>query len=313
MEFDWNVYNGLASQGKVREIIEYMQQFPDHCADALTAYIDIYEKEKYPAIGEEEGLYEILLCYQKYYREVFYLELPEAECAERLRQGLLELFPGAPADMDIDAIEKGPVLALITRQGWFMKPGCIGGYRSPFIWKKSEPRTYQVELPEGTQECSFVFAEDFIFLGHWWYLSMGHFMAGAWVGDDGIVYCDWKSYDLESEDFNISMLKHEAQHVMDLNRWPDISSEMLEYRAYLLDLIYYETENRLIHFDTKAGLDDPHNEYACAAYYVCSDFYQRFPVADFASIPIPEIQEHARELLRISTEKCVQAFNGGSA
>lgn len=313
MEFDWNEFNGLVSLGKVREIIEYMQQFPDYCADALAEYIDIYEKKQFPAIGEDEGLDEILLCYQKYYREVFYLELPEAECAERLRLGLLEMFPEVTADMDIDAIEEGPFLDLVTRKGWFMKPGRIAGYRSPFIWKKSEPRTYQVELPEGIQECTFVFAEDFIFLGHWWYLSMGRYMAGAWVGDDGIVYCDWKSYDLESEDFNISMLKHEAQHVMDLNRWSNISSEMLEYRAYLLDLIYYKAENRLPHFHNKGSLDDPSDEYARAAYYVCYDFYQRFPVEDFASIPIPEIQAYARELLRISTEKCLEAFNGESA
>lgn len=312
MEFDRNVFSGLASRGKVREVIDYLKQFPELCADAITAYDRIYEKEDYPAIGEEEGLYEILLCYQKYYREVFYLELPEAECAERLRLGLLEQFPEATADMDLDTIEKGPFLEFITRRGWFMKPGRIGGYRSPFLWKKSELRTYQAELPEGMQECSFVFAEDFIFLGHWWYLSLGEHAAGAWVGDDGIVYCDWKSYDLESEDFNISMLKHEAQHVMDLNRWPELSSEMLEYRAYLLDLIYYESENRLIYFDANASLEDPDNEYACAAYYVCSDFYQRFPVDDFGSIPIPEIQAYARELLRISTERCLQAFSGES-
>ena len=140
------------------------------------------------------------------------------------------------------------------------------------------------------------------------YTDMTLHRAGAWVGDDGIITCDWRSYDLQSEDFNISMLKHEAQHVMDLRRWPDISSEGLEYRAYLTELIYYETENRLIHFDNSASPDDPGNEYACAAYYVCNDFYQHFQTDDFAAIPIPEIQEYAKELLRRSTQQCLEAF-----
>ena len=95
---------------------------------------------------------------------------------------------------------------------------------------------------------------------------------------------------------------------MDLRRWPDISSEGLEYRAYLTELIYYETENRLIHFDNSASPDDPGNEYACAAYYVCNDFYGHFQTDDFAAIPIPEIQEYAKELLRRSTQQCLEAF-----
>lgn len=307
MEFNINEYYGLVSQGKVREIMAYLSQFPD-CEETLEDYIRIYEKEDYPLIGLEEGIYEILLCYQKYYREVFYLEQPEPECRERLRQRLVVLFPEVPPDMDINMIEEGPLLSLIREEGWYLNPGSIGGYRSPFIWKKSEPKTYQVELPEGTQEYTFHFAEDFIFLGWWWYLSMGRYGTGAWVDDDGTIYCDWRSYDLDSEDFRISMLKHEAQHLADLKRWPDLSNEGLEYRAYLLDLIYYEKENRLLHFHANASLDDPGNEYAVAAYHICSAFYHHFHVEDFAEIPIPDIQSYARQLFRESTEDCIKAF-----
>ena len=307
MGFDSNYFGGLVNQGKVRQIMEYLSQLPEE-AEFLNDYVRIYEKEDYPPLGEEEGLKEILLCYQKYYREVFYLEQPEPECRERLRLRLLEQFPDAPRELNIYELEDGPLQDLLAQKGLFIKTGAIGGYMSPFIWKKSEPKTYQVELPEGVQECTFLFAEDFIFLGWWWYVSLGLHKAGAWVGDDGIITCDWRSYDLQSEDFNISMLKHEAQHVMDLRRWPDISSEGLEYRAYLTELIYYETENRLIHFDNSASPDDPGNEYACAAYYVCNDFYGHFQTDDFAAIPIPEIQEYAKELLRRSTQQCLEAF-----
>ena len=311
MEFDNVYFGGLVNLGKVRRIMEYLSELPGE-AEFLEKYVRIYEKEDYPPLGKEEGLEDILLCYQKYYREVFYLEEPEHECRERLRLRLLEQFPDASRELDIYALEDGPLQELLTEKGLFIKTGSIGGYMSPFIWKKSEPRTYHVELPEGVQECSFLFAEDFIFLGWWWYLSMTLHRAGAWVGNDGIITCDWRSYDLGSEDFNISMLKHEAQHVMDLNRWPDISSQALEYRAYLMEMIYYESENRLIHFHNSASLDDPGNEYACAAYYVCYDFYQHFLVDDFAELSIPEIQAYARELFRLSTEKCLEVFSAST-
>ena len=307
MEFDRNHFGGLVTQGKVREIMEYLSQFPDYSA-LLQDYVRIYEQEDYPPIGIEDGLQDILLCYQKYYREVFYLELPEQECRETLRVRLLEQFPDAPSDLDIHDLENGPLTDLLTQKGLFIKTGPIGGYMSPFIWKKSEPKTYQVELPEGVQEYIFHFAEDFIFLGWWWYVSMTMHCAGAWVGDDGIITCDWRSYDLESEDFRISMLKHEAQHVMDLRRWPDLSDVGLEYRAYLMELCYYEKENRLIHYHANASMDDPDNEYACAAYHVCSAFYHHFPVEDFASLTIPRIQEYAKQLLRESTADCLEAF-----
>ena len=311
MGFDNNYFGGLVNQGKVRQIMEYLSQLPEE-AEFLQDYVRIYEKEDYPPLGKEEGLEDILLCYQKYYREVFYLEEPEPECRERLRLRLLEQFPHASRELDIFALEDGPLQELLTEKGLFIKTGPIGGYMSPFIWKKSEPKTYQVELPEGVQECTFLFAEDFIFLGWWWYVSMTLHRAGAWVGDDGIITCDWRSYDLESEDFNISMLKHEAQHVMDLRRWPTISSAALEYRAYLMELIYYETENRLIHFHNSGSPDDPGNEYAYAAYYVCYDFYQHFLVDDFAELSIPEIQAYARELFRLSTEKCLEVFSAST-
>lgn len=307
MGFDNNHFGGLVNQGKVRQIMEYLSQIPEE-AEFLQDYVRIYEKEDYPPLGKEEGLEDILLCYQKYYREVFYLEEPEPECRERLRLRLLEQLPHVSRELDIYTLEDGPLQDLLTEKGLFIKTGPIGGYMSPFIWKKSEPRTYHVELPEGVQECSFLFAEDFIFLGWWWYLSMTLHRAGAWVGNDGIITCDWRSYDLSSEDFNISMLKHEAQHVMDLRRWPNISDVGLEYRAFLLDLIYYESENRLHRFDAEASMDDPDNEYAVAAYLICERFANHFQTDDFDSIPIPQIQEYAGQLFRESTEECVEAF-----
>ena len=120
MGFDSNYFGGLVSQGKVRQIMEYLSQLPEE-AEFLNDYVRIYEKEDYPPLGEEEGLKEILLCYQKYYREVFYLEQLEPECRERLRLRLLEQFPDAPRELDIYELEHGPLQDRADgrlRRGW---------------------------------------------------------------------------------------------------------------------------------------------------------------------------------------------------
>lgn len=305
MEFDRNYYAGLVTQGRIREVMDYLAPFPN-CAESLRKYQRIYEEEDYPPIGKDEGIGDILLCYQKYYRDAFYLELPEEECRERLRLRLLEHLPQADPGLPLCDLENGPLLEFVTGKGVFMHSSIIAGHINPFIWTESEQKTYQVELPEGVQECSIVFARNFIFMGWWWYLALGNYGVGAWVDETNTVYCDIHSYDKESEDFLISMLKHEAQHLMDQTRWPNLSDATMEFRAYLVELIYYQEENRLPIFMGKASLDDPNNEYALASYWICESFANHFGTDDLGSIPIPEIQAYARQMFDKTTERCME-------
>jgi hypothetical protein len=66
---------------------------------------------------------------------------------------------------------------------------------------------------------------------------------GGWaIKEDANLYCNKGDYDLNSEHFKVSYLKHETIHFTDLNEYPQLSSADLEYRAKLIELMYCTQE-----------------------------------------------------------------------
>ncbi len=94
-----------------------------------------------------------------------------------------------------------------------------------------------MELPEGTQDYAVKFLDGFIMKSWLDYISFGETGTGGWSNGDGLIHCVRAAWDLESEDFQVSLLKHEAQHAMDQVRYKDITNKELEYRAKLVELI----------------------------------------------------------------------------
>lgn len=85
-------------------------------------------------------------------------------------------------------------------------------------------------------------------------------MKVGWANEDGL-YCNLKCYkDLEGEEFQVSYLKHEAQHLYDYKYFPGLKSKELEYRAKLVELIYSKKHLILKKFlnDAKNDPDFPH-------------------------------------------------------
>lgn len=70
---------------------------------------------------------------------------------------------------------------------------------------------------------------------------------------------------MESESFQVSLLKHEAQHAADLARYPDMSNEDLEYRAKLVELVYSKERDLFTPFAQQAGDRNKANGHARAA------------------------------------------------
>ena len=83
-----------------------------------------------------------------------------------------------------------------------------------------------------------VFIEKYHLTGYDYYASCGKSQVGGWaIKESATLYCS-KGYDLSSEKFNISYLKHESLHFIDLNDYPNLSSADLEYRAKVIELMY---------------------------------------------------------------------------
>lgn len=90
-EFDAGLFNNELIKGNLRAAMSYLSRFPEQ-SELYARYTALFRDEKYLTYEADPELNEILLCYQQYYREVFYLEQDPEEAARRLWSRLAELI-----------------------------------------------------------------------------------------------------------------------------------------------------------------------------------------------------------------------------
>lgn len=183
--------------------------------------------------------------------------------------------------------------------------GKTGGYYGPYVWRTTETAAYRVELPEETRTFTVRLLDGFVTKGWIDYLSFGKLGTGGWTDGDGVLCCVRSSYDLNSEAFQVSLLKHEAQHALDLERWSSMSSAVLEYRAKLVELIYSAERNLLPQFAQEADGSVGAGGHALAAHMLIEGFARKFnsDAGTLKELPIGLIQKTARELFRKSERR----------
>lgn len=270
-------------------------------------YTSLFQEEKYPVYGVDDHLNEILLIYQKYYQDVFYLLKEEACATAQMKSRFFKLFGQSCMDKDIsfDDMEDGPITKAFQSKGFHFLGGKTCGHYGPHIWKQEEVKHYMVELPGGTQDFTVKFLDGFLTKSWMDYLSFGEISSGGWSNGDGLIHCIRSGYDLESESFQVSLLKHEAQHAMDLAKYKDMSSQDLEYRAKLVELIYSDERNMLSVFAREADPSKPDNGHASAASQIIKGFeaHPHLPYGKMEELPVRKVQEIARKLFEESNER----------
>jgi hypothetical protein len=142
------------------------------------------------------------------------------------------------------------------------------------VWRAQQSTDYDVELADGQREVSVHFMTDFASQGWKDYAALGLATTSGWV-ENGELYCVAGSYDVESEAFAVSYLKHESRHLVDFERFPGLSSVDLEYRAKLTELSFAaSTLHRLLTDFTLKGADNPGSPHAQANHRVIHDLYR---------------------------------------
>ena len=290
-------------KGDMKGAIAYMREHEEF-RDVLPAYTAIFEEQEYRTFEVSERLNEILRWYQVYFRDVFYCGLPEAEAADKLRAGLGAILgmPGAE-----EALLTERLRALFEAEGCHALFGKTQGYYGPYIWRETVPTVYQVQLPDGTAEYTVNLLKGFVFRGWMDYLTFGRYGTGGWASPDGTINCVERAYDLESERFQVSLLKHEAQHTADMKRFPGITPAELEYRAKLVELYYASDLGLLRKFLSEAEDGRAGDSHAAASVRIRRDF------ADTAPSPLSRVQARALELLRAHTKEMEEEYGGGKA
>ena len=279
--------------GDIKGAIAYMREHEEY-KDILPAYTAIFEDGEYRTFEVPDALNDILRQYQIYYRDVFYCGLPEAEVADKLRARLKALLhlPDAGEELLTERLRSA-----FEAEGYHALFGKTQGYYGPYIWRDTVPTVYRVELPGGTAEYTVNILKGFVFRSWMDYLTFGRFGTGGWASPDGTINCIAQAYDFESERFLVSLLKHEAQHAVDMKRFPAITPAELEYRAKLVELHYSGDLGLLQKFVSEADESRADDSHAAASARIRREF------ADTDPADLSAIRARALELLEAHTKE----------
>lgn len=279
--------------GDIKGAIAYMREHEEY-KDILPAYTAIFEDGEYRTFEVPDALNDILRQYQEYYRDVFYCGWPEAEAADKLRARLKALLhlPDAGEELLTERLRSA-----FEAEGYHALFGKTQGYYGPYIWRDTVPTVYRVELPGGTAEYTVNILKGFVFRSWMDYLTFGRFGTGGWASPDGTINCIAQAYDFESERFLVSLLKHEAQHAVDMKRFPAITPAELEYRAKLVELHYSGDLGLLQKFVSEADESRADDSHAAASARIRREF------ADTDPADLSAIRARALELLEAHTKE----------
>ena len=284
--------------GDMKGAIAYMREHEEF-HDILPAYIAIFENCEYRTYDVPEFPGQILLLYQVYYRDVFYCGLPAEAAADKLLTRLKALLDMPDAEEDQLAQR---LCAVFEQHGYHALFGKTQGYYGPYIWRDTVPTVYRVELPDGTAEYTVNILKGFVFRSWMDYLTFGRFGTGGWASPDGTINCVEQAYDFESERFLVSLLKHEAQHTVDMKQFPGITPAELEYRAKLVELHYSGDLGLLQKFLSEADESRTNDSHAIASARLKLEF------ADTDQTNLSGIRTQALELFHAHTKKMEEKY-----
>ena len=247
---------------------------------------------------------DVLWHYQAYWWHALAEPAQRAKFETMLLTRLQALLGDAAAPAtDLDAIE--PRLSdVLEARGWHVQLGITSPLREMMLWRKTQMRSYEVELPEGRHKVPVALLDDFAALGWSAYGRCDRGSNGGWATEQQL-FAIVPAYreGLDGEAFRVVFLGHEAQHFADKNRFPGLADWEFEYRAKLTELVQAQTvsEKRLRGFVTSQGddIDSPHTYANKRLVADLRKHLRREPL----DVPIPELQAAARELLLEDTRR----------
>lgn len=284
--------------GEIKGAIAYMRDHEEF-KDILPSYAAIFENREYRTYEISDNLNDILRLYQIYFRDTFYCGLAEAEASDKLLTGLRALLNMPDAD-EVHLTEQ--LQSKFEAEGYHVLFGKTQGYYGPYIWRDTVPTVYRVELPDGAAEYTVNILKGFVFRSWMDYLTFGRYGTGGWTSPDGTINCIEQAYDFESDRFLVSLLKHEAQHVVDMKRFSGITTAELEYRAKLAELHYSGDLGLLQKFLSEADEVRANDSHAIASARIRREF------ADTDQTDISVIRALALELFRAHTDEMEEKY-----
>jgi hypothetical protein len=263
-------YVALAVQGDLRPVPALFEQSVGAGAAGAALRDQFTERFLDPArpftdeLADTDPAAGVALAWRAYWRRHLLRESIADMAETELTGALASLLPAE----SVGTTPHGLTRELLAPTGWHYSLAAAPPWRDLFVWKTERHAKYEVELTDTTLPVEVVFMDDFVVQGWKDFASLGLASTTGWV-ENGRLYCVAWAYDVDSENFAVSYLKHEARHLADLRRFPDMASVDLEYRAKLTELAFARSDLPRIWNDFVAkAVDNPASPHAQANWRV---------------------------------------------
>lgn len=271
-----DAFTALAIQGDLRgaERLFDTAQFAGPAGAALRAQFAerfLPGGEAGPAPANADLATGIALAYKAYWRSKLMQETDARAAEAGLDAGIARLLERDGLRSPSGADPWPAAERALRGDGFHVSAAATPPWRDLFIWKSERVETFRVELTDATLPVEVVFMDGFVVQGWKDFASLGLASTTGWV-ENGRLYCVAWAYDTGSENFEISYLKHEARHLADLERYPEMDTTELEYRAKLTELAFARRDLQRIWNDFRAkAADNPASPHAQANWRVVRD------------------------------------------
>jgi len=312
-KYDEQKFKNICTKGDYNQVAAYLADIEDG-KELLEKYKDIYENGAYFIETKDERIVEFLRIYEDYLKWALSNEVTTEECKEYIANKFKGFFPRLRLYSLFSKTLAWWTLCLsvnryFKKRGYFVTFGVTAPYPCLYLWSKQTVRKERIELPEGMVEIDVCEMDETVTKGWLDYLSMNKVGAGGWVTKKGSNYFKDK-YDIDSDEFKISLLKHEGQHFFDLKKHPKMKGTDLEYRAKLTELVYHKDMETFFSFiERMADGDDRAEPHAYANRKIVQALSERIfgsemeKSHDLWADKAEEIPQAARELLKEHSEK----------
>lgn len=259
------------------------------------------------SVVESEKAKAVLELYQSYWRDALMQIAPLSDLDAALYGQLDAMLTaeGFDAAGDDEDAQEANLEKFLLAEGVFSQSGRTPPLQDLMVWTENDISNVSVELTDGVFDVDINFLDGFASYGWLNFGSFGMTSAGGWAKKDGL-YCVCGNYDLSSERYLLSFLKHEARHYVDFKLYPALKAPDLEYRGKLTELAFaegglYETLTRI----TSAANKIDNAPHPLANWYVVDGLSRLLldgkPPADasaWEAVSKEKIRKAARKLLK---------------
>ena len=230
-----------AGNGEIKYVLDKIEEIESLSNPLINIAYQKWKNKMYARfITKEEGnentsgnkrIDDISNIYREYWRTELLKEASEIRTDSSLYHNLAEyLLSNSLTKLSTDSLQKTikndvELKRIIEKEGFRTKFMYRDGLQDLIIWDRESSKKYEVSLPKDTIITTVKFIQNYVLNGYDDYATFGSSQVGGWAEkESATLYCNINEYDLESEHFKISYLKHESLHFTDLNDYPNLSS-----------------------------------------------------------------------------------------